>query len=144
MSLRSITPQKYFEGLDSPLERRNVERGEVYSVRLIAEASLLVLRKQSSHKVTHWRQRFVADYTGEELPAEGNFRVVDIQQLDDHDAAWLVYASCGDKVCFSLRLLPSGVLRSATFVSGYLVGGAEEEEPETDPSLDRDRPLVAA
>lgn len=144
MPLRSITPQQYFEGLDKPLERRNVEEKGVYTVRLIAEASLLVLRKQSSRRVTHWRPTFVADYTGEERPAEGDFRIVDIEKLNDHDAAWMLYASCDNQVYFSLHLLPSGILRSSVFVAGYLVGGAEEEEPQSDPSLNRDRPLVAA
>lgn len=86
----------------------------------------------------------VKELPGASSPVEGVFRIDNISECPREGVVGFAWANCDQVFRVALDLLEDGQLRSVVEVVGYVSAEAEEEEPESDPSLDKTRPLVAA
>lgn len=132
--LEPITPQEYFEGQQHMVRGAEVVVGASYMVRLTLEAPINV----------HGVHGYVNGLPWASSPVEGLFRIDNIRECSREGVVGFAWANCGQVFRIALDLLESGQLKSVVKVVGYIAAKAEEEEPESDPSLNRDRPLVAA
>ncbi|TAK88954.1 hypothetical protein EPO04_02480 [Patescibacteria group bacterium] len=132
--LEPITPQEYFEGLEDCIPGNQVKIERSYLIRLVATADISILGCHAK----------VYELLLRPAPAQGVFKVYNIRLNAVHDdVVGHIWAEADEYFWIAFQLLESGELRDRGQIVGYVLEPPDDEEEDTDPSLDRTRPLVA-